>query len=89
MTKKTISMIIHEEDMRKVAANCVGFCLERFNRRHNVAINNLTKLLTVGTKEEIVEGMDKLVKNTIFLKEDLQESLIVVDQLDPSGSTNT
>jgi|10_taG_2_1085330.scaffolds.fasta_scaffold32624_3 hypothetical protein len=89
MTKKTISVIIHEEDTRKLMMYCVGFCLERFNARHNIAINNLNQLLNEGTKEEIAEAMNKLVNNTASLIEDLQETLIVADQLDPSGSADT
>ena len=86
MSKRTMTIVVHEEDVRKVATNSVGFCLDRFNKRHNVAINNLNDKLSNGTKIEIAQAMNEIVKNTLLLKDDLQETLGVIDQLDPDGS---
>ena len=62
MSFKTITMMVHEEDVRKLVANSLTHILTRHANNNKECLAKLNIVMPSGSNAEILEGIRKVLK---------------------------
>jgi len=83
MNNKTITLVVNEEDVRKLTANAVAHVIARFGESYQKRIGNLNLKIQAEKSSDILRGIEEILDLFDKTSEELQGLTPLIQEVDP------